>query len=120
MKKILLTLSLVTAMSGCATDSSAINEYVKKLQWVNDADAELDAKAALQKGDFRLMAMAQRGIVIPGVDQALTDQYELKCGIRLLEGVSDAVRGEEHLQLMQKAHTYAEQYNAIIKQHCKP
>jgi len=111
---------MVAALGGCATDSGAISEYENKLQWVKDADAELDAKQALQKGDFRLMAMAQRGIVIPGVDQALSEQYELKCGIRLIDGVTDTVRGEEHLKLMQKAHSYAKQYNEIIKSRCIP
>jgi hypothetical protein len=120
MKNILLTMTMLAGLSACAIDSIAMSEYEKKLQWVKQADAELDAKAALAKGDFRLLAMAQRGMFIPGVDQDLTAQYELKCGIRLVDGYTDAVRGEEHLRLLKMAHTYALHYNEIIKTSCKP
>jgi len=120
MKKTLLVLSMVAGMSGCATDSSAVSEYEKPLLWVQDADAELDAGAALKKGDFRMMALSQRGTIIPGIEQKLVRQYELKCGIKLLEGVTDTVRGQEHLELMQQVHAYAKAYNEIIKNSCKP
>lgn len=120
MKKLLVTLSLVALLTGCATDSTALSEYEQKLQWVKDANAIEDATAALSKGDFRLMAMAQRGIVIPGIDKDQRNQYELKCGIKLIDGISDTVRSQEHLKLMKMAQSYAKKYNAVIKQHCKP
>jgi hypothetical protein len=47
-------------------------------------------------------------------------KYEEQCGVQLIEGVSDVVRSDEHLRLMQKARSYALQYNAIIKVHCQP
>jgi hypothetical protein len=40
--------------------------------------------------------------------------------VQLIEGVSDVVRSDEHLRLMQKARSYALKYNAIIKTHCQP
>ncbi len=120
MKKVLLLLTLLSSLTGCATDSSAVSQYEKPLLWVKDADAELDAKAALKKGDFRLLAFSQRGTIIPGIDSSLNNEYELKCGIRMLEGMTDTVRGQEHLELMQQVHAYAKAYNELIKQSCKP
>ncbi len=40
--------------------------------------------------------------------------------MQLIEGISDVVRSDEHLRLMQKARSYALKYNAIIKTYCKP
>ncbi len=116
MNKFFISLLLVISMNGCATDLSATN----KLDWLNNANPETDAKAALDKNDFRFMAISLRGTVIPGVDRTKTLQYELRCGINFIQGVSDAVRGQEQLKMMKKAHDYAAKYNAIIEHRCIP
>jgi hypothetical protein len=90
------------------------------LAWLEQADAQQDALAALEKRDFRLMALPRRGLVIPGIEPALMRQYELKCGVRLIEGAGDAVHDRRQLELLKKASRYAAEYNAIIKTRCKP
>ena len=117
MKRILTTLLLAVSINGCAT---AMNDYEQQLQWVENADASADANAALEKGDFRFMAMAQRGTVIPGVDANKMRQYELHCGVKFIEGATDAIRSDEQLRLMKKAFEYAGRYNKIIAERCKP
>lgn len=107
-------------MSGCVSDSSALNENVDKLSWLEKADARADAELALSRGDSRLMAIPLRNKVIPGIELDKSRDYELKCGVILMQGITDAIRGEEHLRLTKLAHQYAEQYNNIIKSHCKP
>ena len=97
-----------------------MNKYEKKLQWVQTANAQDDAQSALAKNDFRLMAMAQRSTVIPGVDVTQSMKYELRCGIKFMDGVTDVITTDEHLRLMKLAHSYALQYNAIIKTRCNP
>jgi hypothetical protein len=117
--KTLLTLTLVAAMSGCVSDSPALDNKQDKLSWLKNADAKEDAELALSKGDFRLLAMPLRHTVIPGIDVQQSRNYALRCGVRMVEGITDAVRGEEHLEQMKIAQQYAEDYNAIIKSHCK-
>jgi len=119
MKKLITLLSMVTLMTACATDS-ALGEQERKLQWLKDADPQRDARQALQNGDLRMMGLPQRAIIIPGVPVEKMRQYELKCGVKLINGVSDMVRSQQHLQLMKQAHQYALQYNALIKPHCQP
>jgi hypothetical protein len=119
MKKLIISLSLLLALGACATDP-ALGEHEQKLLWIEDADAQRDAKQALAQNDFRLMGLTPRVLVIPGVDSSRTRDYELKCGIRLIDGVTDVVRSQEHLRLMKLAHTYALQYNSIVKQRCQP
>ena len=118
MNKLIISLFLVLSMNGCITDSSATNDG--DLKWLNNANPEADANAALDKNDFRFMGLSLRGTVIPGVEPAKMLQYELKCGVNLIQGVSDAVRSKEQLKMMQSAHDYAAKYNAIIKQRCIP
>lgn len=111
MYKLFTSLFLVLSMNGCVTDSAAID--------YNNSDAEADALAALENRDFRFMALALRGTVIPGVDPAKALHYELRCGIKLMPGITDAIRGKKQLEKMKKAHDYASKYNAVIKTRCK-
>ena len=120
MKYFLLTMSLFTFLFGCSTSSKALDPYVQKLQWLDAADPQNDAKQAIKVGDLRLLGLATRTLSIPGINKAESYKYEEKCGVQLIDGVSDVVRSDEHLRLMQKARSYALKYNAIIKTKCKP
>jgi hypothetical protein len=104
----------------CATSSNTIDPYVQKLQWLDAADPQSDANQAVKQNDLRLLGLATRSVNIPGIEPEDTLKYEEQCGVQLIEGVSDVVRSDEHLRLMQKARSYALQYNAIIKVHCQP
>ena len=106
--------------ASCATSSDPVDPYVLKLQWLDAADPQADANQAIKQNDLRLLGLATRSVNIPGVKGEDTLKYQEQCGVQLIEGVSDVVRSDEHLRLMQKARSYALQYNAVIKLHCKP
>ncbi|MGD2173066.1 MAG: hypothetical protein PVI70_04335 [Gammaproteobacteria bacterium] len=106
-------------LAACAS-SGNIDPYVQKLQWLDTADPQADANQAVKQNDLRLLGLATRSVNIPGVAADEVIKYEESCGVQLIEGISDVVRSDEHLRLMQKARAYALQYNAIIKTHCKP
>ena len=106
--------------AACATSSKSMDPYVQKLQWLDAADPQADANQAVKKNDLRLLGLATRSVNIPGISKADTLKYEEHCGVQLIEGISDVVRSDEHLRLMQKARSYALKYNAVIKTHCKP
>jgi hypothetical protein len=110
---------LALVITGCAS-SGDVDPYVKQLQWLDAADPQTDAQQALKKGDFRLLGLATRSVNIPGVTKQDSLKYELKCGVQLIDGISDVIRSDEHLRLMQKARSYALKYNAIIKTRCQP
>jgi hypothetical protein len=105
---------------GCASSSGPIDPYVQKLQWLDAADPQADAQQAVKKQDYRLLGIAGRTVNIPGISKEESLDYEEACGVQLIEGISDVVRSNEHLRLMQKARSYALKYNAIIKTHCQP
>ncbi len=116
---VLLTL-LSTLLGACASTSEPIDPYVQKLQWLDSADPQADANEAIRQKDLRLLGLATRSVTLPGIRKEDTLRYEQACGVQLIEGISDVVRSDEHLRLMQKARSYALQYNAIIKTHCNP
>ena len=116
---LVLVLVLCSQITACATSSPTPDPYVQKLQWLDAADPQADANQAVKKNDLRLLGLATRSVNIPGINKEDTLKYEEKCGVQLIEGISDVVRSDEHLRLMQKARSYALKYNAIIKSHCK-
>ena len=120
MKYPLLLTLLCSLAAACASSGPGIDPYVQKLQWLDAADPQADANQAIKQKDLRLLGLATRSVNIPGVDEDDTLAYEQSCGVHLIEGISDVVRSDEHLRLMQKARSYALQYNAIIKLHCQP
>ena len=107
------------SLAACSSTGEPIDPYVQKLQWLDSADPQADAEHAVKKNDLRLLGLATRAVNIPGVEKELQYKYEQRCGVQLIEGISDVVRSDEHLRLMQKARSYALRYNAIIKTHCK-
>jgi hypothetical protein len=110
---------LLAMISGCASTAEPIDPYVQQLQWLDAADPQADANQAVKQNDLRLLGLATRSVNIPGIDKKDLLKYEEVCGVQLIEGISDVVRSDEHLRLMQKARSYALKYNAIIKLHCK-
>ena len=119
--KIPLLIALIIGLAACASNSGPpVDPYVQKLQWLDAADPQADANQAIKQGDLRLLGLATRSVNIPGITKANLLKYEKACGVQLIEGISDVVRSDEHLRLMQKARSYALKYNAIIKIHCLP
>jgi hypothetical protein len=114
------TILLCTLLGACASASNTIDPYEQKLQWLDSADPQADANQAIKQNDLRLLGLAIRSVNIPGIKNEDMIKYEEACGVQLIEGVSDVVRSDEHLRLMQKARSYALQYNAIIKTRCHP
>ncbi|MCP4075624.1 MAG: hypothetical protein GY744_05520 [Gammaproteobacteria bacterium] len=120
MSKIFLSIVLLLSINGCVTDSSATHETGHSINLKGGADPEADALAALDKRDFRFMAISLRGTVIPGVDGEKSLQYKLRCGVKYMSGVSDAMHSQQELAKVQEIIDYATKYNAVIKTRCFP
>ena len=112
--------ALCALLAACSTSSNTLGPYAQKLQWLDTADPQADAAQAIEQNDLRLLGLATRSVNIPGIKKEDMLKYEEHCGVQLIEGISDIVRSDEHLRLMQIARSYALKYNAIIKTHCQP
>ncbi|MBA1444677.1 MAG: hypothetical protein M3H12_04045 [Chromatiales bacterium] len=123
MKQITLLSILLFGLFGCQEiDVSQMSpeerDAVTSLTWLKNADAATDADTAIKRGDHRLIAMATRNPTLPGVPVESSSKAKSVCGIRYLEGSTDAVVSDLHLQLLQAAQEYAEQYNHIMLKRC--
>ncbi len=123
MKQITLLSILLFGLFGCQEiDVSQMSpeerEAVTSLAWLKNADATKDAGTAIKRGDHRLIAMATRSPTLPGVPVESSSKAKSVCGIRYLEGSTDAVVSDLHLKLLQEAQKYAEQYNHIMLKRC--
>ncbi|MEW8071021.1 MAG: glutamyl-tRNA amidotransferase [Candidatus Thiodiazotropha sp.] len=126
MKSTILLLLLALVFTACqeveGIDMSQLSPEEKKavesLLWVKDANPDKSAAEALGKGDKRLMAMASRTTILPGIEPALISKAKSICGIRYMEGSTDTVFGDTHLKLIQRASEYAAAYNRIVIEQC--
>ena len=79
---------------------------------------EADARAALHKGDLRLLGFALRATVVPGVAASDRQTAMDACGVRLIKGFGDVMRSDDQALAMQQAHIYAKRYNTVVLAQC--
>lgn len=118
--KIIASLLCLISVQACTSTTPSTDSVEASLEWLEKTDATIEAQKALQRKDFRLLGLTMRKTVIPGIPPEKQSSYELHCGVRYLDGISDAVRSETHLKLMQKAYNFAAEYNQQIQQYCLP
>ena len=91
---------------------------VAALNWLDNADAKADAKAAVTAGKTSLLSMGGRGATLPGVPTDQSAKLAEACGTDIVPGATDVVHGDTQLSYLQRAYKYAEQYNGIVLKHC--
>lgn len=88
--------------------------------WVYYADPVADANLASAKGDFKLLAMANRVLSFPGLEGQEVDLPTLKqqCGYRVLQGSGDMLNSPQAAERHQKLQHYAHEYNQAMLAAC--
>ncbi len=93
-------------------------QIVKQLEWVQSADASIDARAALkalgQNGKPQLIAFSGRGKSFPGLSKAQYVSIKDKVTYRYAEGSGDIIFGPRHKALRQGLRDYVSEYNQTI------
>jgi hypothetical protein len=84
-----------------------------KLRQLKVESAIADARRAMAKQDFRLLAVWGYTLEVPGTDRAVAE-LEANYGIRIVEGTADAFEGAEHRRLNEITRIYAAKYNQTI------
>ena len=79
---------------------------------------EADARAAIEKGDLRLLGFASRVTTTPGVAVAKRKMAMDICGVSLMKGFGDVIRSDKELAAMRLASAYAKRYNAVVLERC--
>ena len=110
MRNLLAFIFLSLLLTACVESEfdKALSEEVKQLEWLNDANPQIDFEKAIVKGDYRFLGLYGRGQFVPGIN--------IKClnydnDIIFIKGTSDAFEGYEHEKLNAIAWVYADNYN---------
>ena len=111
-----LTSVLALSVFACQFRES---EEVKVLRWVEKADPIADVKAAISRGDHRLLAVRGLTVSLPGTDRNDLPRYEAAYGVKQIEGTTDGLVNQEHGRLVQRATDYAKAYNLFMIHECK-
>lgn len=122
--KLHFLLLLLPVLHGCTSTAPKQAQEPEKapeiqaLAWLESADAEADAERAIVEQNFRLKAIAGRGMMIPGIETGDKNQAKHKCGIDYMKGMGDAIKGDEHRKWWKKGQAYAKAYNTIVAKFC--
>lgn len=79
-------------------------------------NAVTEAKAALERGDRRLVAVMAYSTALPGVDMEITEA-ERRFGFVVIEGTGDFYQTIWHRTFNERAREYAVEYNRYILEH---
>jgi hypothetical protein len=141
MKRILLTLACLPILIACkdqviptqpsnpggnvhipsATEISAGKEqyYAQQLPVLQSKDPQADARAAIARGDRHFLCNAGRSATVPGLTAEAYAQVRDKCPTECLDGVTDALYGENHRRYLAVALDYSARWNAVMFNACR-
>jgi hypothetical protein len=100
---------LIAGCSGPDHSSVETDRLAATLAPLDLAHPENDAQASVAAGDKRFICVFGFARLTPGVNEPVPPE-NTKC----LDGTSDAIEGDKHLELIQQAQSYARAYNLAL------
>lgn len=121
MNKTLILVAIV-ALSACKMtdekDNQLVEDHHQSLAWASSADVDQDIEKAREAGDYRLMMVASRGQVLPGIPVEQRPSLIEQCGSQYIPGSTDVIKDQKHRERLKQAIDYAKQYNQAMAKHC--
>jgi hypothetical protein len=108
MHKVLISILGILVVSACSDDTESYSDPLS------------DARNAISKHDFTLLAFSSRAISLPGIDLAKFDlaMLEKRCGYHILPNSGDMLKPGEDLTQRKKMRAYATEYNQAVMEAC--
>lgn len=137
MKHTLLALLCTTALMGChepvasdadtgvhipsAAEISGTQEqyYAKQLPLLQARNPTVDATASIQQGKRYFLCNAGRSATVPGIAADVFATVRDKCPTECLDGVTDALYGENHRRYLAVALDYSAKWNRVMLAACR-
>ena len=95
-------------------------EYAQKLSDLKKLDPAEEVKNALKSNRVYLLAYQSGrggGTITPGLIEP--QAIEVKCRVLQLDGMGDAIYGENHLKYRIALRTYASEFNTLMYPNCR-
>lgn len=93
-------------------------QFVKKLSELQGKHPKQDAQAAMARGERYFLCNAGRSRSVPGLSAEVYAKVSERCPTQCLEGVTDAVYGENHAKYLSAALEYSAQWNQVMVNAC--
>lgn len=97
-----IPLLLLAMLGGCQADANTL---------------EQELSANLTRQDYRLIVIAGRGELAPGIAAEQQASAKARCGVRYLDGLGDVIRHEQK-EAHARLSAYASEYNQLMVTHC--
>lgn len=140
MKKILLTLLCSGSLNACYEPTSPVptdnngsvhipsaaeiaarqeQHYAQQIPILQARNPGEDARTAINQGKQYFLCGAGRGSTVPGIPAGTFAGVSGNCPVRCLDGVSDALYGENHRRYLTVALVYSERWNRVMLEACR-
>lgn len=128
-----LSISALLALTGCAANEPANPQdgntdpveadhsdasFIARLAALNAKNPVTDAQSSIAAGERYFLCNIGRSRTVPGLDAETYAQARQNCETRCLDGVTDAVLGDNHLRYLQAATVYSASWNKVMINVC--
>lgn len=101
------------------TSSNEDAQFVKMLSDLQSKNPKQDAQAAITRGDRYFLCNAGRSRSVPGLTAEVYANARERCSTtKCLDGVTDALHGENHAKYLSAALEYSAQWNQVMVTAC--
>lgn len=100
------------------TTSTEDAQFVKKLSELQAKNPKQDAQASIARGERYFLCNAGRSRTVPGLTADVYANVREHCPTQCLEGVTDALYGENHAKYLSAALAYSAQWNQVMVTAC--
>lgn len=101
------------------TVSNEDTQFVKKLSELQSKNPKQDAQTAISRGEHYFLCNAGRSRSVPGLTAEVYANARERCPTtKCLEGVTDALYGENHAKYLSAALEYSAQWNQVMVTAC--
>lgn len=105
--------------SAAAIAAERERHFAAQLPLLQARHPEAEARAALAKGERYLLCNGGRSDTVPGITAAEYAKVAGRCEVRCLDGVTDALYGEQHRQYVTAALEYSARWNKVMLPACQ-
>lgn len=131
---VLSSLFILLTLTGCAAKETGHSDnpasptgntetsdaqFIQKLAQLSSKNPVTDAQSAIAAGKKYFLCNIGRSRTVPGLE---ADEYagaRENCATECLDGVTDAVLGDNHLRYLQAATAYSASWNKVMINVCR-
>lgn len=106
---------LAGCLVGCAYTAQPMESSAHK---TSQREMTKQIELAVEKNDYRLLALASRRLVFPGLEQEDTAKLKKMCGVRYVDKSPDIIKSIEEKQKRRDAYAFAKSFNQAMLKHC--